>query len=130
MAPNTFTNPVAILEGHVPATGDIPQLQADGTWTTTSAASVGVLVVPQTHVADPTAAAAQTGVTNSTAAAATQSGSYVQADVQTIATLANALKTQGNANQVDIASLYTALTAFQALFETLVDELETAGILS
>lgn len=44
---------------------------------------------------------AKTGVTaisaNATANAATQTGSYVQADVQTIAALANSLKTQVNA---------------------------------
>lgn len=54
---------------------------------------------------------------NSTTGAATQSGSYVQADVQTIATLANALKVSYNAAQVDIAALVA-----------LVNQLRTAAL--
>ena len=80
------------------------------------------------------APAAVTSLQNSTTNAATQSGSYVQADVQTITALANALKVNYNAAQVDIATLRTTLAATQAdvaalrttLAATLV-ALKTAG---
>ena len=58
--------------------------------------------VPATTVG---AAVAQTGATVATTNAASQSSSYVQADVQTIATLANALKVDYNKTITDIAAL-------------------------
>jgi hypothetical protein len=58
-------------------------------------------------------ASALTSSQNATAAANTQTSSYVQVDAQTIATLANALKTSYNAAQVDIAALRTAYNALQ-----------------
>jgi hypothetical protein len=60
------------------------------------------------------APAAVTSSQNSTANANTQTGSYVQADVQSITALANALKVSYNAAQVDIAALRTTLAATQA----------------
>src|SRR4029077_143734 len=57
---------------------------------------------------------ALTSTQNSTTNAATQSGSYVQADAQTIAALANALKVNYNAAQVDIAALRTNQGLIQA----------------
>lgn len=74
-----------------------------------------VVVGTPTTVADP---GALTSTQNATAAAATQTGSYVQVDVQTIATLANALKTSYNAAQVDIAALRTAFLALTAALRT------------
>ena len=55
-----------------------------------------------------TAVSAPSTVTSSqeaTTNAATQTGAYVQADVQTIATLANSLKIKYNAAQTDISNL-------------------------
>ena len=51
---------------------------------------------------------------NATTKAATQTGSYVQAEVQTITTLANALKISYNAAQVDVAALRATLLTTQA----------------
>jgi hypothetical protein len=53
------------------------------------------------------AADALTSSQNNTANAALQTGSYVQADVESIRTLANALKVSYNALQVDVAALRT-----------------------
>jgi hypothetical protein len=50
------------------------------------------------------AAAALTSVQNATTNAAVQSVAYVQADAETVATLANALKVSYNALQVDVAA--------------------------
>lgn len=58
-----------------------------------------------------TAVAALTALTVATADAAVQSGSYVQADVQTITALANALKTAVNALIVDVAASRTKVNA-------------------
>lgn len=62
--------------------------------------------------------AALTAVTVATANAATQTGSYVQADVQTIATLANSLKTQLNALLVDVTAIRTTLNAELTALQT------------
>lgn len=75
------------------------------------------------------APAALTSSQNATANANTQTASYVQTDVQTIATLANALKVSYNAAQVDIAALRTTLAAVQtdlATLRTLVNNELTA----
>ena len=60
-----------------------------------------------------TSPAALTSSQYSTTNAATQTSSYVQADVQTIATLANALKVSYNAAQVDIAALRAKLVLIE-----------------
>lgn len=60
------------------------------------------------------APAAVTSSQTSTADAATQTSSYVQADAQTVATLANALKVAHNAAQVDIVALRATSLATQA----------------
>ncbi len=52
---------------------------------------------------------ALTSSQNATAAAAVQTGSYVQADVESIRTLANALKISYNALQVDVVAIRAAL---------------------
>jgi hypothetical protein len=77
---------------------------------------------------------ALTSSQNATAAAATQSGSYVQADAQTIAALANALKTNYNAAQVDIAALRTNqglmqadIAALRTTVAAILTALKTAG---
>jgi len=59
-------------------------------------------------------ASALTSSQNATTGAATQTSSYVQADVQTIATLANALKVSYNALQVDVAAILAAYQLAQA----------------
>lgn len=62
----------------------------------------------------PTALVAKSSSQNSTTAATSQTTAYVQADVQSIRTLANALQTSYNAAQVDISSLYTYVAALAA----------------
>lgn len=69
-------------------------------------AAVPAAIAAATYVA-PSANPAVTSSQNATAAAAVQGGGYVQADVQSIATLANALKVSYNAAQVDVAALDT-----------------------
>lgn len=102
MAAGEFRNPAVLDDssGSVPANNTVAVYQAStDTWVPTAIASIGSpLTVPGSHIAQVVAANA-----------ATQTGSYVQADVQTIATLANELKTK---------------------FDTLLTELATAGILS
>jgi hypothetical protein len=96
----------------------------------TAIASVGALTVPQTHIAAFAAVAAKTSSANATAAAATQTSSYVEADVQTIATLANALQTSLNLTTADVATLITELTNLRTSYNTLLTELQTAGVLA
>lgn len=55
------------------------------------------------------ASVSQTGATVATADAATQTSSYVQVDVQTVATLANALKVDYNKTITDVAALVARL---------------------
>lgn len=62
--------------------------------------------------------AALTAASVSAAAAATQTSSYVQADVQTIATLANSLKTQYNALLADVTAIRTTLNAELTALQT------------
>lgn len=59
-----------------------------------------------------------TAATVATANAATQTGSYVQADVQTITALANSLKTQYNALLVDVTNLRTQFNAELTALQT------------
>lgn len=63
-------------------------------------------------------AAAITAATVTTPNAATQTASYVEADVQTIATLANALKTAVNALVADVTNLRAAVVAAGGYTET------------
>lgn len=104
---------------------------SDDVWGRIPASAIGVditdlgavvagdaVTVQAAHTALPAAvtssqAAALTSSQNATAAANTQTASYVQADAQSVATLANALKTSYNAAQVDIAALRTAYNAAQ-----------------
>jgi hypothetical protein len=115
----TYRNPP--LWSAAPTDGQVPVYSAAlDELVPTAIASIGSpLTVPQTGTALP----AVTSTQNATAAAATQTGSYVQADAQTVATLANALKTSYNAAQVDIAALSAAV-------ETLMDALEAAGVIT
>jgi hypothetical protein len=80
------------------------------------AGALGVQIQDMGGVADPSdlvstqapfvaVPAAVTSVQEATANANTQTASYVQADVQTIAALANSLKIKYNAAQADIAAL-------------------------
>lgn len=112
----------------------------DTTWANIPTAALGVdiqdlgaviagdaVTVQAAHVAAPAALTssqngaltssqdgALTSSQNATANANAQTGSYVQADVQTITTLANALKVSYNAAQTDLAALRTAYNALQA----------------
>lgn len=88
MHASDITKPL-IDRGFIDSSGDAVLTQA------TNVAAVGALTSSQ----------------NATAAAGTQTGSYVQADVQRIATLADALKANYNQAQADIATLRTALNA-------------------
>lgn len=124
-----YRNPPLLASA--PADGQLLQYTAaSDTWAPVSAASVGTLTVPGTHIAGGSAPSAQTGATVATANAATQTSSYVQADVQTIAALANALKTDYNKTITDVGTLITELTADVAKLATLLTELQTAGILA
>jgi hypothetical protein len=64
-----------------------------------------------TQASVPTTLTAQSSSTLATAGANTQTGSYVQADVQTIATLANAEKASINLIVADITALYATLNS-------------------
>lgn len=113
-----------------PADGQVAVYDAAAdAWKPATVATTGI-VVPQTHIAAASAPAAATAVTVATANAATQTGSYVQADVQSIAALANALKTALNANIADVAALVTEVGALTTKVNTLLTELATAGVLA
>lgn len=73
-----------------------------------------------TQAAVVAAPAALTATAIAAANAATQTGSYVQADVQTIATLANELKT-------DYTALLADVTALRTTVANLLTELKGAG---
>lgn len=110
---------------------------SDDDWAKIPASAIGVditdlgavqagdaVTVQATHVAAMGAltsaqASALTSTQNATAAANTQTASYVQVDAQSIATLANALKTSYNAAQVDLAALRTTLNAVQTDLATM-----------
>lgn len=83
---------------------------------------------PNTVVAATTvgSATSQTGATVATTSAATQSASYVQADVQTIATLANALKTDYNKTITDVATIVVLLNQARVDILALRSALATA----
>jgi hypothetical protein len=124
-----FPNP-PVVTGSAPTDGQVVIYQASSnTWVAATASTAGI-TVPGAHIAAASAPAAVTSSQNATTNAAVQSGSYVQADVQTITTLANALKVSYNAAQVDIAALQTELAALTTKYNTLLTELQTAGILS
>lgn len=85
-----------------------PAALTNGWITDNGYVGTGAVTVQANFVAQ---AAALTSAQNATAAAATQTSSYVQADVQTIATLANALKTSYNQLQTDVAALQSKINA-------------------
>jgi len=105
--------------------GDILSILLDTTNPTTvvAATTVGAAVTPTSS-----APSAQTGATVSTTSAATQTGSYVQADVQTIATLANALKTDYNKTITDVGAILTTLGAAVTDVGTLATRLNQARV--
>lgn len=127
MAP--FTNPPLLTEA--PTDGQVAMfVAATGQWDPVDLADLGALAVPQANIVDFGAVAAATGGTVATADAADQSVIYVEADVDSIATLANALKVAHNLTATDVATLVTELGSLRTKFNTLLTELETAGILS
>jgi hypothetical protein len=85
----------------------------------TSAAGGGSPLTPQPRPSEATLGSSQ----NSTTAAATQTGSYVQADVESISTLANALKASYNAAQTDILAVNTVV-------DNLIAKLVAADVLT
>lgn len=123
-----------------------------GTWTPMGAQDAGVyaaipgspVTFTQTYSTTATtvpaatyAAPAVTAATVATASAADQSGSYVEADVDSIATLANALKAETNKVITDNTAQNTALAALAAdvlvlkkLINSLIDGQQAAGIAS
>jgi len=124
-----FPNP-PLITGPAPTDGQIAVYQAStNTWIAQTAASTGI-TVPGTHIAAASAPSAETASAVVAANAATQTGSYVQADVQTIATLSNAEKTTVNALVTDVGTLVTELGALTTKVNTLLTELQTAGILA
>lgn len=79
----------------------------------TNVPAMGALTSSAPAAVGSAADGALTSSQNATTNAATQTGSYVQADVQSIATLANALKTNYNQLQTDVAALRTAYNLAQ-----------------
>jgi len=84
--------------------------------TTNDAATAGVRGVVKQAAANVDAVASAVAVTSANAAA--QTGAYVQADVQTIATLANELKTDVVQIVTDLNAAITRLNALQAALRT------------
>lgn len=126
----SIPNPPLFDESNPPAALQVLRLNAAGTAWEPAAITAAAVTVPQSHVAQVGAAAAVTSVQEATANAAAQSGSYVQADVQSIAALANSLKIKYNAAQVDVAALRAEVAALTTALNTVMTELQTAGILS
>lgn len=113
-----YTNPPLLSEA--PADGQTIQFDAaTGQWNPIDIADAGAITVPGTHIAPETPTSSQNATTNASA----PSVGYVQAEAASTATLANALKVSYNAAQVDVAALATKLN-------TLLTELQTAGILA
>lgn len=84
--------------------------------TTNDAATAGVRGVVKQAAANVDASASAVAVASANAAA--QTGAYVQADVQTIATLANELKTDMTQLVTDFNAAVTRLNALQAAMRT------------
>lgn len=82
------------------------------------------------HIAAVSAPAAVTSTQNATTGASAPSVGYVQAEAVTTANLANALKVSYNAAQADIAALRATNAALVTALNTLVTQLQSAGILS
>ena len=110
LAPNQGTSPdlATILRDIADDLAGV-QGQLPGT-----AISIGALTSSAPAALTSAAPGALTSSQNATANANAQTGAYVQADVQSIATLANALKTSYNALQVDAAALRTNQGLIQA----------------
>lgn len=127
MAP--FPNP-PVVTGTPPTDGQVVIYQAStNTWIAATASTTGI-TVPATHIGQSSAPAAVTSSQNGTTNASAPSAGYVQAEAASTATLANALKVSYNAAQVDIAALRAELAALTTTYNTLLTELQTAGILS
>lgn len=102
----------------------------DGTKWVPGTITSAAITVPGAALADTDAPAAVTAVTVATANAAVQSGGYVQADVQTIATLANALKVELNKAIADLTLMRTELATLTTAHNALISRMETAAILT
>ena len=99
-----------------------------GQWVVSSAGGAVAVVTADTGTL--AANAAQTGATVATANANAQTGSYVQADVQTIATLANALKTDYNKTITDVGTIVTELNNVRTLANTIRTALLANGLVA
>lgn len=116
----TIPNPPIFDESNPPAALQTLRLNAAGTGWEPCAITAAAIIVPAAHENAPAAITAAAVVA---ANAATQSGSYVQADAQTIATLANA-------NKVEVNHLVADVTALRTELATLVAALQGAQILA
>lgn len=80
-----------------------------------------------------TAAAAVPAVTSvqeATADANTQTGAYVQADVQSIRTLVNSLKAKYNTAQADIAALRATNQDLKTQLNAVIAAMQAAGLMT
>lgn len=111
-APNPILQDLGVVGGSGPVTVQAAFVAAPAALTS---AQDGALTSSQNSTTNATATSSQNSTTN----AATQTGSYVQADVQTIATLANALKTSYNAAQSDLATAVTLVNALKTSYNAL-----------
>ena len=119
ISPNAF---ISTVNAPNPLLQDLGVVGGSGPVTVQAAfeAQVGALTSSQdgalTSSQNATSTVTVTSSQNATATAATQTSSYVQADVQTIATLANALKTNYNAAQVDVAAASALANALKVSY--------------
>lgn len=96
-----------------------------------AAITAATVDVPQDAIAAAGDADAQTAAEVAVADAVSPANvAYTQADQSGLADLVNALKVQGNATVVDVAALIVTVDALVEAFNTLAEELATAGILT
>lgn len=122
-------NPPLFKADAPPAPLQVLRLNAAGdAWEPATIATAGI-TVPQASLADTSAPVALTAATVATPNAADQSALYVEADVDSIATLANALKVALNAAIADSVAIRAELATLTVAHNALISRLETASIL-
>jgi hypothetical protein len=109
-----------------PADGDVMQYDAaSDTWNPVTLGSLPAAVIPQTHIAAEAApAAVTTGDLATTAATQTTPWGFAS-EAQ-----AEAIATEFNKAVTDITALQSEVAANRTLVNTLLTELQTAGILA
>jgi hypothetical protein len=115
-----YANPPILKSA--PADGQLLQYEAaTDRFVPVALGSLPAAVIPQTHIAPEADPSAQTGATVTTANAT---------DLPTAEALANALKTDYNKTITDVGNTIASLEDLVDQFNTLLTELQTAGILS